>query len=467
MLPRRHDMADDGFPTVSNSQIRPSSSRIRLAELLGALSYALDMVEGQPAGHCVRSCWIGTQIGQEIGLDSHDIRDLYYTLLLKDLGCSSNAARICKLFLTDDLVFKRDAKTLDDGLPQAIRFVLFHSGLKAGLAERFRTIVNVFLQSGQIGTELVATRCFRGADIARKMRFSEAVALGIQTLDEHWDGAGLPLGLAGKAIPIFSRIALLAQVVDVFQFANGPDAAKAEVRNRSGSWFDPELVAAFDRVSARPEFWETLALDGLPQKIFALGPAQTSSMVDEDYLDDIAAAFAEVIDSKSPYTSGHSERVTLFADLIAAELGLSPEKRRWLKRAALLHDIGKLGVSNSILDKPGKLDAFEWEAMKQHAAHTETILSRISAFGDLAAIAGAHHERLDGKGYPRGLTGDRIALETRIITTADIFDALTAERPYRPALPVVNAFAIMSDMVGTAIDASCFDALRRAIQPVA
>ena len=138
-------------------------ARIRLAELLGALSYALDMVEGQPAGHCVRSCWIGSQIGKQIGLDDHDSRDLYYTLLLKDLGCSSNAARICKLFLTDDLVFKRNAKTLDDGLPQAIRFVLFHSGLKAGLAERFRTIVNVFLQSGHIGAELVAARCFRGS----------------------------------------------------------------------------------------------------------------------------------------------------------------------------------------------------------------------------------------------------------------------------------------------------------------
>ncbi len=453
-------MADDGFPTVSRA-------RIRLAELLGALSYALDMVEGQPAGHCVRSCWIGSQIGKQIGLDDHDSRDLYYTLLLKDLGCSSNAARICKLFLTDDLVFKRNAKTLDDGLPQAIRFVLFHSGLKAGLAERFRTIVNVFLQSGHIGTELVAARCFRGADIARKMRFSETVALGIQSLDEHWDGGGLPMGLAGKAIPVLSRIALLAQVVDVFQFASGRDAAKAEVQKRSGSWFDPKLVAAFDRVSERPDFWETLASDDLPQIIFALEPAQTSSMVDEDYLDDIAAAFAEVIDSKSPYTSGHSERVTLCADLIAAELGLSLEKRRWLKRAALLHDIGKLGVSNSILDKPGKLDALEWEAMKRHAAHTETILSRISAFGDLAAIAGAHHERLDGKGYPHGLTGDRIALETRIITTADIFDALTAERPYRAAMPVTKAFAIMSEMVGTAIDAACFDALRRAIQPVA
>ena len=129
----------------------------------------------------------------------------------------------------------------------------------------------------------------------------------------------------------------------------------------------------------------------------------------------------------------------------------------------MLHDIGKLGVSNSILDKPGKLDPDEWAAMQMHAAYTETILSRIAAFDDLARIAGAHHERLDGKGYPRGLKSDEIAFETRIITTADIFDALTAERPYRAAMPVSKAFGVMSDMIGTAIDPDCFAALRQAI----
>jgi HD-GYP domain-containing protein (c-di-GMP phosphodiesterase class II) len=147
-------------------------------------------------------------------------------------------------------------------------------------------------------------------------------------------------------------------------------------------------------------------------------------------------------------------------------LGLVEEQRRWLKRAALLHDIGKLGVSNSILDKPGKLDTDEWAAMQMHAAYSETILSRITAFAGLAEIAGAHHERLDGKGYPRGLKGDQIALETRIITTSDIFDALTADRPYRAAMPVTKAITIMDEMVGTAIDTDCFAALRRALRRI-
>ena len=144
-------------------------------------------------------------------------------------------------------------------------------------------------------------------------------------------------------------------------------------------------------------------------------------------------------------------------------MALTAERRRWLKRDALLHDVGKLGVSNSILDKAGKLDGEEWAAMQQHVAHTETILSRISAFEELVRMADAHHERLDGKGYPRGLSGDEICLETRIITTADIFDALTAERPNRAAMPVGKALAIMRESIGTAIDPDCFGALERSL----
>jgi putative nucleotidyltransferase with HDIG domain len=437
---------------------------LRLAELLGALSHALDMVEGQPAGHCVRCCWIGIHIGREIGLPESKIWELYYTLLMKDVGCSSNAARICQLYMTDDIAFKRDFMTINGSLPQVLRFVLSHTGMNAGLAERFRALVHIFQNGGQIAQELMETRCDRGAEIARKMRFSESVVDAIRSFDEHWDGGGMPQKLSGEQIPVYSRIALISQVVDVFQMANGIEAAKLEVQHRTGTWFDPQLARAFERVARKPEFWATLRSDELQTAIFELEPAQERSFVDESYLDDIAAAFAQVIDSKSPYTSGHSERVTLFADLIAEQLGFSADQRRWLKRAALLHDIGKLGVSNSILDKPAKLDPSEWEAMRKHTTLGEMILSRIAAFSDISAIAGAHHERLDGRGYPRGLTGDQISLEIRIVTTADIFDALTADRPYRAAMPIDKALSIMLDMVGTQIDSVCFDALRRALK---
>ncbi len=445
-----------------------SGKEIKLAELLSSLSYALDLVEGQPAGHCVRCCWIGIHIGRELGLDEAEIWELYYMLLLKDLGCSSNAARICQLYLADDLSFKRDFKTVDgNSLTEALRFVLSHTGMEAGLAERFRALVHVVRNSGQLSEELMETRCQRGADIARKMRFSEAIAGAIKSLDEHWNGGGLPRQLSGEAIPLYSRIALLAQVVDVFQASSGgASSAVTEIELRSGTWFDPRVVSAFRKVAADPAFWTMLRSDDLNQAIFDLEPARYSMFVDDKLLDDIADAFAQVIDAKSPFTSGHSERVTLFSDMIAEQLGFDDKKRRWLKRAALLHDIGKLGVSNSILDKPGKLDADEWKAMMAHAALTETILSRIAAFADLAPIAAAHHEKLDGSGYPKGLKGEEIAFESRVLAVADIFDALTADRPYRKAMSMDAAFAILDKMSEREIDPICLAALKAALEAV-
>jgi HD-GYP domain-containing protein (c-di-GMP phosphodiesterase class II) len=445
-------------PAVS----RPAAAGLRLSELFGALSHALDIAEGQPEGHCVRCCWIGMRIGEALGLPPHELRDLYYTLLLKDLGCSSNAARISALYRTDDLTFKHDHKIIGDSLPQVLRFVLAHTGQHAGLAERIQGIVNIARNGGEIATELIATRCERGADIARRLRFSEGVAEGIRNLDEHWDGGG-KASARGDGDPDLCAVALLAQVVDVFHASAGREAAIAEVRLRAGTWFDPDLAATFETVAATPDFWDILSAPHIQDIVLDLEPARIGRAVDEAYLDDVAAAFAGVVDAKSPYTAGHSSRVADYADLIAGELGFPVGRRRWLRRASLLHDIGKLGVSNAILDKPGKLTDSEWVAMRGHAAASEAILSRIAAFGALARVAGAHHERLDGKGYPNGLKGDRISMDTRAMTVADVYDALTAKRPYRDAIPSEKALAIMAAEIGTAFDRHCFEALKTAL----
>jgi HD-GYP domain-containing protein (c-di-GMP phosphodiesterase class II) len=432
---------------------------LKLSELMGAFSYALDITEGQPPGHCVRCCWIGMHIGRQIGLSQQQLWELYYTLLLKDLGCSSNAARICELYLTDDLQFKKGFKTVGDSKPRALSFVLGHTGLSEGLADRFRRVMSVIRNADELTQELISTRCQRGAEIARLLRFPVEVADGIRSLDEHYNGKGHPDGLVADQIPIYSRIALLAQVIDVFHTEGGAQAALDEINLRSGRWFDPALVKAFDAVSRDPLFWDMLFSPAIDGAVHDLEPLHHQVVLDEDYLDDIAAAFGEVVDAKSPYTSGHSVRVAQYADMIANRLELSASSRRWLKRGALLHDVGKLGVSNSVLDKAGSLDQQEWAAVKRHAGYTETILGRISAFNELARVAGAHHERLDGAGYPRGLAEQDIRLETRIITTADIFDAITAERPYRSAIPVDKALEIMRGTVGTALDPDCFEAL--------
>lgn len=432
---------------------------LKLSELMSALSYALDITEGQPPGHCIRSCWIGMNIGQQLGLPSGQLWELYYVLLLKDLGCSSNASRICELYLTDDLAFKRDFKWVDGSLPQVLRFVLRHTGSTAGILSRFRAIADIFAHGDEIAQELIQTRCTRGADIARRLRFPEPVALGVHSLDEHWDGNGRPEGISGAAIPLYSRIALLAQVIDVLNSSGGAAGALDEVKARAGTWFDPELVEAFSAVARAPSFWETLNSSAVDTIILGLEPGEFEKDLDEDFFDDVAEAFGQVVDAKSPYTSGHSARVGLYTSLLAEDLGLSQTRQRWLKRGALLHDVGKLGVSNSLLDKPGKLTEAEYELVKMHAVYTGRILGRVRAFDELARISAAHHERLDGKGYPLGLHAAAITLETRIITTADIFDAITAERPYRGAMPVSKTLAIMQETVGTALDPACFASL--------
>jgi HD-GYP domain-containing protein (c-di-GMP phosphodiesterase class II) len=461
-------------PFLSNTHKEPNSvgfhksesegpvvQHLKLSELMSSLSYALDITEGQPAGHCIRCCWIGMNIGQQIGLPDEQLWELYYVLLLKDLGCSSNASRICELYLTDDLTFKRDFKWVDGSLPQMLRFVLRHTGSAAGMMSRFKALSDIFAHGDDIAQELIQTRCTRGADIARRLRFQEPVALGIHSLDEHWDGNGRPEALAGDVIPLYSRIALLAQVLDVLNSSVGEAGAQIEIAKRSGSWFDPALVNAFAVVASAPSFWEILNSSAIDKIVLSLEPGEFQKELDEDFFDDVAEAFGQVVDAKSPYTSGHSARVGLYTSLLAEDLGIDSARQRWLKRGALLHDMGKLGVSNTILDKPGKLTDAEYELVKMHAVYTGRILERVHAFGELARISAAHHERLDGKGYPLGLTAEFITLETRIITTADIFDAITAERPYRGAMPIHKTLAIMQESVGTAIDPACFASLKK------
>ncbi|MEO6151692.1 MAG: HD domain-containing phosphohydrolase [Croceibacterium sp.] len=429
------------------------------AGLVGAFTYALDLTEGQPAGHSLRSCYIASRIARQLGLEGDAFASVYYATLLKDLGCSSNAARIHELYATDDVELKRGYKTIPVGLPGTLRFVVSKTGAGAPLHRRVAAIAHILRNGDAIAQEMIVTRCTRGADIARELRFSDAVAGGIYRLDEHWDGSGRPEGLVGLDIPLPARLALLAQVADVFLQHGGPDAAAHEVAGRAGNWLDPALAAEFAVLAADPMFWADLASPAIEAITLALAPPEQCE-VDESFLDAVTAAFGQVIDAKSPFTGGHSLRVADLAEELGARFDMLPARRRQLRRAAALHDVGKLGVSSAILEKPGKLDDREWTIMRQHAAHTRAILGRIGPLAELAGVAAAHHERLDGKGYPLGLDDRAIGRETRIITLCDFYDALTADRPYRAAMPQDQALAIIGGEVGTAIDPDCFAALR-------
>lgn len=430
-----------------------SEQKIYFHDIISALSYALDLTQGQPAGHALRCCWIGMHIAQRLNLTVQQQHDLYYTLILKDSGCSSNAARLCELYGSDDRKVKGAYRAVDtqDKLLLA-KFILKHCALGGSHFNKIKNFMNLTLNGSKISMELYSSRCNRGAQVARQLGLSEDVAQGIFSLDEHYNGKGMTQGLAGEDIPLYSRIALLTQVVDVFFKVGGKEACCSCVKGRSGAWFDPGLVEHFLELSTDNEFWRGLKVANIAAHLARFRPADTILPLTYDLLDNVAEVFGRVVDAKSPYTAGHSRRVAYYAMRIGSYSGMSLENQRLLYPAALLHDIGKLGISNTILDKRGALDANEWDMIRKHPRYTEEILSRFLPFHSLAQIAGAHHERLDGTGYPNAKKAEDISAETRIITIADIFDALTADRPYRAAIPVDEALKIMHSLGGNVLD---------------
>ncbi len=238
------------------------------------------------------------------------------------------------------------------------------------------------------------------------------------------------------------------------------------VRERRGRWFDPELADALLAIGPDDRLWSDLASDDVTTLVRELEPADRALVLDEGGVDRICEAFADVIDAKSPYTARHSRGVATYAGLIGNELGLSQPDLRDLYRAGMLHDIGKLGIPNTILDKPGKLDDEEFARIRLHPAFTESILAGVPAFAGFATIAAAHHERLDGRGYHRGIPAGDLPVGARILAVADVFEAMTADRPYRGPMAPEEALAIARRDAGAALDPRCVEALAAAVEKV-
>jgi putative nucleotidyltransferase with HDIG domain len=289
---------------------------------------------------------------------------------------------------------------------------------------------------------------------------SVETANAIRALDEHWNGKGQPYGTQGEQIPLLARILGLAQTVEVFYSTYGLDTALGIAAARRGSWFDPMMVDALFALQKDAAFWHRLEGERSLAELAQLEPADVAMASTDERLDRCAGAFARVIDAKSPWTFRHSTGVANTAAAIAARLDFTHQEQRVLRRAALLHDLGKLGVSNLILDKPGKLTDAEFAVMRRHTHHTAEILGRVSCFAPLVEDAASHHERLDGRGYHRGIGGERLSLSARILAVADICDALRSSRPYREGLPPERVLAIMDKEAGAALDPDCVNALR-------
>ena len=381
------------------------ASTLGLSSILSGLSYALDLTEGHARGHASRSCLIGMRIARVLGLSDADRSHLFYALLLKDAGCSSNSARVFQLFGGDDQPAKRGVWLRDwRKLREQIAYVLDYVEPNGRLLERVRRMAVLAAKGPSSRRALFEVRYDRGNVIARHAGILGGDRRSHPTMDEHWDGGGYPDGLSATRSRCWPDRRAGARS-STSSPANGPARAATVVRQRRGSWFDPAVADAFASIAGETPLWESCESPALEETVGAAEPEGSEIQVDDRRLNDIAIAFAWVIDAKSPYTYHHSERVADFATAIGRELGLDAQASVRLRRAALLHDIGKLSVPNRILDKPGKLTPREWEVVKLHPYYTYQILERVPVFGELAFDASAHHERLDGRGYYRNLPG--------------------------------------------------------------
>jgi putative nucleotidyltransferase with HDIG domain len=388
------------------------------------------------------------RIANTLGLSDEDCSALYDAVLLKDAGSSSNASYLTAIFGSDDRLIKPHLRWID----RRNRLVAaFRTARSVGVGRSPLSRLTVFLgtlQDDVVAQKLMRIRSDHGAKIALRLGFPRATAHAIRSLDEHWDGCGLPDGKRGDEIPLLSRIANLAQTVEAFRARRGVSGALRMARSRRGRWFEPRLVDVVLEWETDREWWAQLEFPEITSTVLALKPSNHVRLVDERGIDDVARAFAEIIDAKSPFTYRHSTRVSEYACGIAERLGMRGYDVRRLRRAAWLHDIGKLGISSRVLDKTGPLNGAEVKEMMQHPIHTWEILSRVGAFADFAWMAALHHEKLDGSGYPWGLTGDALDTTTRILVVADVFEALTSARPYRAALSPRVAVSLIEGEAG-------------------
>ena len=439
-----------------------TSDTIRFSDVVSALSAALDLTEGQPMGHAVRSCILGMRIADEMQLGPQERSDLYYALLLKDAGCSTNAARMHKILGSDDIRAKKEVKFEDWTKPSlsGLRYLMRNVLPGKSWAQRLGKAVVVGLQQKKNNAEVIGARCERGAQIARKVGLGDPTAQAIFSLDEHWNGGGYPEHRKGEEISLLARIMNVSQTLEAFASQRSPAEAVAVVSQRSGSWFDPEIARIVRTLEKDEQLWEKARSEDARQYVLEMEPGAAIPATPQ-HIDNLCDAFAEIIDTKSPYTYNHSLGVAQASIEIANGLGLAAQTVTMVRRAALLHDIGKLSVSNAILEKPGKLTDTEWEVMKMHPVYTRAIVRTISGFEQLAFVAAAHHERLDGKGYPDGLTASHLPLTARILCVADVYQALTEKRPYRESMPAQAVFALMDKDAPSRLDPSCLEVLKQ------
>jgi HD-GYP domain-containing protein (c-di-GMP phosphodiesterase class II) len=416
--------------TVVDSGIR-TKPRLRLAELVAALSLGIDLGFGQPMEHVLRQCVIALRVADVLGLDEVQRSSTYYSALLVDVGCHTDAHEQAKWF-GDDIACKagkydHDMRSIA-GSVSGLR--LLGSGNHP--LHRFRIGVEFFLYGHKDLDGMVEGHSALARALARELGLPQQVQDAVGSAYERWDGRGWPGELEADQIPLESRLAQFAEFIEVAYRGGGVDAATALAEERAGAQFDPRLA------STLVEHADTI-LDGLDAQqtwdaVIAAEPSLRLTLTSEQ-AEAALTGVADFIDLKSPYTLGHARAV---ADLVSASgqgLALGSSDLVLSRHAALVHGFGRLGISNAIWDKPGRLAAGEWERVRLHPYLTERMLRQSEWLAPMGAVAVQLRERLDGSGYPHGLKGPAISMPARVLAASDVYQSMIEPRPYRPASP--------------------------------
>ena len=407
------------------------AARIRLAELVAALSLATDLGMGQPLEQALRTCLLAGAAGRELGLERSDCSDVYYLALLRFVGCTSDAHEAAALVGGDEIAFRAGvAPVLMGDMPEFLGYLVRQFATDTPPLTRARIVGRVLADGNAGAKRSIAIHCEVARMLATRIGLPESVGVCVGHVFERWDGKGLPGEASGEAIALPARIVATARDVDVFHHLGGWDVTTEVLRRRRGKAYDPAVVDVF--LDHGQRWLAEIGGDSAWEAALTAEPRPWAS-VGEERLDHVLRAFADFADLKSPYTRGHSSGVAMLAEEAARHAGMSDQAATELRRAALVHDLGRTGIPNGIWDKPGPLSRAEWERVRLHPYLSERILSHAGALGPLAPLAGAHHERLDGSGYHRGSPAAILTPPARILAAADAYQAMTQERPHRPA----------------------------------
>jgi HD-GYP domain-containing protein (c-di-GMP phosphodiesterase class II) len=404
--------------------------RLRLAELVAAWSLATDLGLGLPQEHVLRQCRIALGLAERVGLDEADRAAVYYVAMLAWVGCTADSHELAQQF-GDDLALRADAHGVDlAGLPMA-GFMLRRVGSGRSPLRRARMAATLVATGGRGAMDAMRAHCQVAAMVARRLGLGPEVQDPLLHVFARWDGAGIPDGVGGEDVPLAIRLVHVAAYAEVNHRVGGLQRAIAVARGRAGGQFDPRLAQAF--TDCARELLDGLAEESSWDAVIAAEPGLAKPLTDEK-LDVALEAVADFGDLKSPWFTGHARGVAQLAADAAVQAGLAPGAVTELRRAALVHDVGRTGVPNTIWDKAGALGDAERERVRLHPYFTERILARPDTLARLGAIAACHHERLDGSGYHRSLPGSVLSPAARLLAAADAYRAMTEARPHREAL---------------------------------